>query len=170
MILRMRSACYVRKGETIVAPVDVELRGGERVARRCSNELEAATLAMMASAIARATSGSVLIGEYDPRVQPVHCKKLAAFVPHEPLPLQRRELDRYITYRAALWNVDAQSARIHAASLLQRFDGMHEAFAYPIVGALIGLPQLLVLDRPQEVFQQQILDAVGDCAVFTTHL
>ena len=166
----MRSACYVRKGETIVAPASVELHAGERLAHRCSTELEAGTLAMMASAIARATSGSVLIGEYDPKVQPVHCKKLAAFVPHEPLPLQRHELDRYITYRAALWNVDPQAARAQASSLLEKLDGMHEAFAYPIIGALIGLPRLLVLDRPQEVFRAQIDDAAGDCAVFTTHL
>ena len=169
MILRMRSACYVRRGETIVAPVNLELRAGERTTRGCASDLEAETLALMASGIARATSGAVLIGEYDPRVQPVHCKKIAAYVPHNPLPLQRRELDRYITYRAALWNVDAKNARVHARALLEQLGDMHEAFAYPIVGALIGLPKLLVLDRPQHAFEAQIIEAAGDCAVLATH-
>ncbi len=120
---------------------------------------------MMAAALARATAGSVTIGEYDPRVQPVHCKRIAAFVPHDPLPLSQIDAERYIAYRAALWDVDLDVARARAQHALERLDGLHEAFAYPIAVALVPAPQLLVLDRPQSIFVSQILDATGDCAV-----
>lgn len=169
MVLSMRSASYVRDGVTYARATDVSLGPAEHLALHCESALAAQTLAMMASAIARPTSGTVLIGEYDPRVQPVHCKKIATYVPHDPLPLHRRELDRYIAYRASLWNIDEQQAHVHATALLERMDGMHEAFAYPLIGALIGMPQLLVLDRPQTSFAEHIKAAAGGCAIFSTH-
>lgn len=164
-ILRMRDAAYVRSGKTIVAATSLDLTPRERMTRPCASAHEAEALAMMAAALARATAGSVTIGEYDPRVQPVHCKRIAAFVPHDPLPLTQIDAQRYIAYRAALWDVDLGVARARAKELLARLDGLHEAFAYPIVGALVPAPQLLVLDRPQPTFVAQILEAAGDCAV-----
>jgi ABC-type taurine transport system ATPase subunit len=164
-ILRMRDAAYVRDGETIVASTSLDLAPGERVTRPCASAREAEALAMMAAALARATAGSVTIGEFDPRVQPAHCKRIAAFVPHDPLPLSHIDAERYIAYRAALWDVDLDVARARAQQLLERLGGLHEAFAYPIAGALVPAPQLLVLDRPQSIFVPQILDAAGDCAI-----
>jgi len=163
-ILRFRDATYVRDGKAIVAPANFDLAPGERMRRACGNAREAEALAMMAAALARATSGSVTIGEFDPRVQPVHCKRIAAFVPHDPLPLSQIDADRYIAYRAALWDIDPVAARTRARKLHHALEGLHEAFAYPIVGALLPLPQLLVLDRPQPAFMAQIL-AAADCAV-----
>ena len=164
-ILRMRDAAYVRSGETIVAPTTLDLAPTERMARPCASAREAEALAMMGAALARATAGSVTIGEYDPRVQPVHCKRIAAFVPHDPLPLTQIDAQRYIAYRAALWDIDLDVARARAGKLLARLGHLHEAFAYPIVGALVPTPQLLVLDRPQAAFIEQILYAAEDCAV-----
>ena len=170
MILSMRSASYVRGSETIVAPVNLSLEPGGREAHLCDTPRQAQTLAMMGCALARATAGSVSIGEYDPRVQPVHCKRIAAYVPHDPLPLHRWDFDRYIGYRAALWNIDANGARTQAADLLERLSGLHEAFAYPLIGALIGGPQLLVLDRPQASSANAILATATDLAIFSTHV
>ena len=36
---------------------------------------------MLAAGIVKASSGCVLIGDYDPRVQSVACKRIAGFVP-----------------------------------------------------------------------------------------
>jgi ABC-2 type transport system ATP-binding protein len=164
-ILRLRDATYVRGGETIVGPTNLDVAAGERTTRECATAREAEALAMMASAIARATAGSVTIGEFDPRVQPVHCKRIAAYVSHDPLPLSQIDAPRYIAYLAALWDIDAPAARTRAQQLHERLDGLHEAFAFPIVGALLPSPQLLVLDRPQAAFVPQILAAAEGCAV-----
>jgi ABC-type multidrug transport system ATPase subunit len=110
-----------------------------------------------------------LIGEYDPRVQPVHCKRLVGYVAHDPLPPGGTSVERYIDYRAALWDIDLRQSRAHADLLLERLGAMHAAFAYPIVAALVPFPQLLVLDRPQPAFAAQILGA-APCAVFSTHV
>ena len=164
-ILRMRDVAYVRRGETLVSSANLDLAPAQRLTRLCWSAREAEALAMMGAALARATAGSVTIGEYDPRVQPVHCKRIAAFVPHDPLPLSQIDAARYIAYRAALWDVDPARARKRAQELGEQLDGLHEAFAYPIVGALLPAPQLLVLDRPPSAFVPQILRAAGDCAV-----
>jgi hypothetical protein len=167
-ILRMRQAAIVRRGEHVVSPTSIDLAPGERATRDCRDDREAEGLAMMAAALARATAGSVLIGEYDPRVQPVHCKRIAAFVAHDPLPLSRIDAERYIAHRAALFDLDLERARAHARLLLERLRGLHEAFAYPLVGALVANPRLLVLDRPQPASLPDILEAAAGCAILVT--
>ncbi len=169
-VLRMLDARYAPRGEAIVAPATFDVTPGERAVRVCATADEAQALAMMAAALVKPTSGIVLIGEYDPRVQPVHCKRIAAFVPHDPLPLPETSVEHFIDYRAALWDIDAERARAHAQILLDRLSGLHEAFSYPIVAALLGCPSLLVLDRPQPLFAKQILAAAGPCAVLSTHI
>ena len=169
-VLRMRDAQYALRGETIVAPATFDVAPGARVARVCATAGEAQALAMMAAALVKPTSGIVLIGEYDPRVQPVHCKRIAAFVPHDPLPFTEMSVEHFIGYRAALWDIDTERAHAHAQLLLDRLAGLHESFAYPIVASLLASPPLLVLDRPQPLFAKQILAAAGPCAIFSTHL
>lgn len=167
-LLRMREACFDASG-TPVGPVTLAVAPGERTAHAGGSSREAHVVALLAAGIVKAGSGCVLLDEYDPRVQSAHCKRIAAFVPHDPLPLAGIEFDRYISYRAALWNVDRMRAIVHARLLMDRLDGMHEAFAVPLVGALVGDPKLLVLDRPQAVYATHVIAAAGPRAVLSTH-
>ncbi len=167
-LLRMREAAFARGG-LCAGPVSLDLNEGERAGRTCDSPQEASIVAMMATGVVKASSGCVLIGDFDPRVQSVACKRLAALVPHEPLAMTAAEFQRYVVYRAALWNVEPSRALVHAQLLQRRLHGMHEAFAYPLIAALIVAPKLLVLDRPQVVYSREILQAAGGRAVFSTH-
>jgi len=169
-ILRMRDVSYVARGSIMVPPTTLDVEHGERVTRAMGTASAAEALAMMAAALVRPTSGTIQIGEYDPRVQPVHCKRLVGFVPHDPLPLKDMGFDRYIDYRAALWDIDIERAREHAATLLKRLGSLHEAFAYPVVGALVANPELLVLDRPHASTRDAIVAAAGSCAILELNL
>jgi hypothetical protein len=164
----MRDATFAT-GTASAGPVTLNLDSSERAALHCATPEEAAIVALLATGIVKASSGCVLIGDYDPRVQPVHCKRIAALVPHEPFTLDEAEFERYLAYRAALWNLEARQAFAHAQLLRARLAGMHEAFAYPLIAALIGMPKLVVLDRPQPVYAAQILDAVAGIALLSTH-
>jgi ABC-2 type transport system ATP-binding protein len=165
----MLDASFTRRGEPIVEPTTLRLAPGERTERTCSGPQAAEALAMMGAALLRPTSGSVLIGEFDPRVQPVHCKRIAGFVPHDPLPLSPIGADRFIAYRAALWGIDAERARARTRELLAQLTGMHEAFVYPIVAAMLPAPQLLVLDRPQPGDVDLIARVAAPAAVFAVY-
>jgi hypothetical protein len=167
-LLRMRDATFAN-GTVSAGPVTLDLCPGERAALHCSTAEEARILALVAGGIVKASSGCVLIGDYDPRVQSVHCKRIAAFVPHEPWALDEREFARYVAYRAALWRIEPSRAQTHARVLRKRFAGMHEAFVYPLIAALIGMPKLVVIDRPQPSFAAQIIAAVGTRTLLSTH-
>ena len=164
----MREAQFLARGAP-VGPVTLDLSSGQRSARVCEDARDASIVAMLAAGIVKANAGSVLIDEYDPRVQPVHCKRVVAFVPHDPLPLDVPGVESYIRYRAALWGIDPTGAWAHAKLVLERLEGVHEAFAYPLAGALIAAPKLLVLDRPQPAYAERILAAAGPRAIFSTH-
>lgn len=169
-LLRMRAASFDADGAD-VGPITLDVHPAERAVRTFSDGRQAKIAALLAAGIVKASSGRVLIDQYDPRVQPAHCKRIAAFVPHDPLPFtDRTEFDRYVAFRAALWNVDPMRAIAHAKLVLERLDGVHEAFAYPLAAALVGAPKLLVLDRPQAAYAPQIIAAAGPRAVFSTHV
>jgi hypothetical protein len=164
----MRNATFAR-GNASAGPVTLDLCGGEGTALQCGSGQEAGIIALLACGIVKTSSGCVLIDDFDPHVQSVHCKRVAALVPHEPFPLDEGEFARYVAYRAALWNVEPARAKERAKLLRERLAGVHEAFAYPLIGALIGEPKLLVLDRPEMVYARKILDTAEGCAVFSTH-
>jgi hypothetical protein len=167
-LLRMRDASFAN-ATARAGPLTLDLESAGRVALTFSTSQEATIVALMAAGIAKATTGSLFIGDYDPRVQSVHCKRIAGFVPHEPLQLEEGDFPRYIAYRAALWNLEATAAQTYARLLVERLDGMHEAFSYPLIGALVASPQLIVLDRPQPAYAEQILRVVEGRALLSTH-
>jgi ABC-2 type transport system ATP-binding protein len=164
----MREASFARGGAA-AGPVTLDLRSGEGAVLKFASGREAAIVALLACGIVKTSSGCVLIDDYDPHVQSAHCKRVAALVPHEPFPLDDGEFARYVAYRAALWSVEPALARERAELLRRRLAGVHEAFAYPLIGALIGEPKLLVLDRPQMVYARKILDVVEGCTLLSTH-
>lgn len=164
----MRDATFARGGAS-AGPVTLDLCSGEGTALRCTSAQEASIVALLATGIVKTSSGCVLIDDYDPHVQSVHCKRVAALVPHEPFSISEDEFARYVAYRAALWNVEPAQARAQAELMRERLAGVHEAFAYPLIAALIGMPKLIVLDRPQMVYARRILDAVAGCALLSTH-
>jgi|SRR5580704_9718690 hypothetical protein len=167
-LLRLRNASFVR-GTSTVGPVTLDVARGEHAALACGTPHDAAVIALLAAGIAKTSTGSVLIRDYDPKVQSVHCKRIAAFVAHEAVEFAESDFRPYVAYRAALWNVDGRRALAHARLLRERLDGMHEAFAYPLIGALIGMPEIVVLDRPQAAYAAQIIAVVGSLAMFSTH-
>jgi ABC-type multidrug transport system ATPase subunit len=169
-LLEMREATFTRGVRTLVAPLTLMLGEGERLAYAGEQDAQAQIVALMAAGLVKPTSGSVFIAAFDPRIQPVQVKRIAGYVPHEAVPHDFPSFTRYIEFRAALWGLSRAESVVRARALLERLDGVHEAFAYPLAGALIAQPRLLVLDRPQIAYARQILEAAGSCAIFSTHI
>ena len=166
----MRGARFVQGSRPVIGPISLDIEDGARAIRSCSSAREAEITALLAAGIVKASDGMVTIGAYDPRVQPVQCKRLVGYVSNAPATFGEADLDRYVGYRAALWSIEPLAARSRALLLLQQLAGLHPAFAYPIMGALLASPQVLVLDRPLAAFASQILEAAKGCAVFSTHI
>lgn len=169
MLLEMRDAGFAR-GASVVDPRTLIVGEGEWSAQACRDADEAAALAMMAAGLVKASTGRVFVGAFDPTIQPVQVKRIVGYVPHEAVPNEFDSPARYVEYRCALWGLDPARAAARARALWAQLEGVHEAFAFPLVGALLAEPRLLVLDRPQPAFAPQIAAAAGAAAVFSTHV
>lgn len=169
-LLQMREAAFDARGER-VGPFSVTLDAGQHHAATFSSPRAASIVALLAAGLIKTTSGRVFVNEFDPRVQPVHVKRIVGYVPHDAMHQEFPNFARYIDYRATLWGLPRDLAAVRAYALLERLEGVHEAFAHPLIGALLSSPKLLVLDRPQGAYAQQILDVAGpQTAIFSTHV
>lgn len=168
-LLEMRDAVLRRSGRASVGPITLALGEGESLAYACGDDHAAASIALMAAGLVKPASGRVFIAAFDPRIQPVQVKRIVGYVPHEAVPHDFHSFGTYIEFRAALWGLPRAQSVVRARSLLAQLDGVHEAFAYPLIGALLSEPRLLVLDRPQAAYAAQIRQAARDCAIFSTH-
>lgn len=164
----MREALFEGAGVR-AGPMTLCVESGSRYAFVAAGRGTGAVIAMMAAGIVKPSRGRVFIGAFDPRIQPVQAKRLAGFVPHEAVPHQFASFTQYIEYRAALWGLPRAQSIVRARAILTRLEGVHEAFAYPLIGALLAAPRLLVLDRPQAAYASQIAIAAEGCAIFSTH-
>src|SRR5579864_333655 len=97
-LLRMRDATFVR-GDCRVGPITLDLQRGDRAALVLDSPQKAGIAARLACGIVKTSSGTVLIADYDPHVQSVHCKRIAALVPHEPAAIRAGDFSRYVKYR-----------------------------------------------------------------------
>lgn len=168
-LLELRDAVFTDRAEQIAGPITLRLAEGARNALDCGSDRAAYVVALMAAGLVKPTSGRVYVAAFDPRIQPVQVKRVTGYVPYEAMQREFDSFTRYIEYRAALWNLPRAQSIVRAHGLLERLDGVHPAFAFPLVGALLASPRLLVLDRPQAAYAAQIAHAAESCAVFSTH-
>ena len=168
-VLEMRAAAFARRGATIVPPTDLLLGERESAALICPDARAAAVAARMAAGIVKASEGAVYICGFDPRLQPVQSKRLAGFVSHALTSADFASLDRYIDYRAALWGLPRAQSIVQARHLRSAVREIDDAYAFPLVAALLARPALLVLDRPAVACVSQIRSIAHDCAVLSTH-
>ncbi|MFN2448232.1 MAG: hypothetical protein ABR508_00355 [Candidatus Baltobacteraceae bacterium] len=164
-LLEVRQAAY----GCVLAPVSLVLEELGHAAHACAGAPAASALAKMVCAMLRPSSGAVYVGAFDTRIQPVQVKRIAAFVPHDAIGPGFGSFEAYIEYRADLWGLDRAQTVVNAGAILESLRGVHEAFAYPLAGALAAQPRLLVLDRPQAAYAGAIARAAARCAVLSTH-
>lgn len=165
----MQDAAFARDGFELLPPTTLTIDEGESRAVDCGSVNGASALALLAAGLLTVTSGRLFVAAFDPRIQPVHVKRLTGYVPHDAVQHGFRSFVRYIEYRADLWGLSRAQSVVRARALLERLEGVHEAFAYPLVGALLHRPALLVLDRPQHVYAAPIRAAAGESAILSTH-
>ncbi len=174
-VLHAVDAAFARGDDLLVRPFSIELSRGERASLSLPTDRAATIAARMVAGIVKATAGTLFIGDFDPRLQPVQAKRAIGFVPsagrfgdgsREPLfaPSLRETVDLH----AALYEVPRADARRAAFAVLDSFDDAgDEALALAL--ALIRPVALLVLDRPSPGLLGR-LDAVvpSETAILTT--
>src|SRR5579883_874736 len=75
-LLEMRNAAYVRSGVCVIGPIALSLEEGARLAYACNGADAAAAAALLAAGLLAPSRGTVFVGAFDPRIQPVQVKRI----------------------------------------------------------------------------------------------
>jgi ABC-type multidrug transport system ATPase subunit len=182
--LRAVGARFERDGDEVVPPFSLELLAGERTQLRMPNARAASVSARMAAGVVKATCGTLFIGDFDPRIQPVQAKRLVGFVPRggkfggsgrlpwisrsSPGAGAARDRCEIVDFHAALYEVEREVARRRVRAVISTI-GAHDDAGFALALALIRPIVLLVLDEPSERLERYIAEVVAPhTAVLTT--
>jgi hypothetical protein len=143
-VLRILRANFVRAGEELVPPFDLELHCGELATHFSAGARGAALSARIAAAVVKPTTGAAYIGDFDTHLQAAQAKRCVAFVSageREPGNFARA-LDFYV----AAFDVERGEGLRRANEVLSALGG--GAYGRNAALALSHDPSLIVLERP----------------------
>jgi ABC-type Na+ transport system ATPase subunit NatA len=148
-ILRISAARFVRDGCELVEPFSSVLGPAERETVTQADERGAHIAARIAAAIVKPTCGSVFVGDFDSRVQPAQAKRLVGFIPACGFSGGTRSLEREVRFRADVWDLDPQTLRRNAETLLAALESTATpSYARAVALALAPGVALIVLETP----------------------
>jgi ABC-type Na+ transport system ATPase subunit NatA len=165
-VLRAVDATFVRDGREYVEPFSIEISSGESATLECRDATSARIAARMAAGIVKTTSGTLLVCEFDPRIQPVQAKRLTGYVPARgelgrPGEPSSRAARDAIDLQAALFEVPSDEAQRRVRENLEALDarsslGIADAELFAVALALIRPVALLVMERPSEALAERV--------------
>ena len=164
----MRDAAFSDGPALLLKPLTRIVECAGRAEVSCETARAAGIAARLAAGIMRCTSGVVFVGDFDPKIQPVQVKRLTGLVPHDP-PRSPICADAYFRYRACLWGLDAVEAERRGTAYLRMLDGLPDAQALALAGALLHAPSLLVLDRPSRALRSAAEAVIDSEALFVIY-
>ncbi|PZR59520.1 MAG: hypothetical protein DLM50_01455 [Candidatus Meridianibacter frigidus] len=167
-ILEMRRASFARGRTNIVAPISLQLEEGGTLHWRCELAQAGRVLARMAAGIVKCTAGSVFIGDYDPKIQPVQVKRLVGFIPHPPPSNPFDSPQAYFAYRSDLWNLQCASAVERGMRIFLALHAQPPNLALAVSGALLHEPKLLVAENLEAELFDELANLRGAAALFAT--
>ena len=179
-------------GKAAVDGLDLTVKAGEFYALLGPNGAGKTTTLRMVAGLLPADSGSISVYGLDARRDPIHAKRIMAWLPDEPMIYDKLDPLEYLEFVAGLWGVEPDRAQEQAESLLKVLDmwdhrrercegfsrGMKQKVA--LAGALIHDPKLLMLDEPltglDAAIARQVKDLLtarvkaGCTIILTTHI
>ncbi|OGQ84769.1 MAG: ABC transporter [Deltaproteobacteria bacterium RIFCSPLOWO2_12_FULL_60_19] len=110
--------------------------------------------------ILRATSGRVVLGDYDVEKEPEKAKAITGYIPDRPFIYEKLTGGEFLKFVAALHHVNSTAVEERSAELLEHFDlsdwkdelvegyshGMKQRLV--LCAALIHRPKILIVDEP----------------------
>ncbi len=172
--------------------LDLTVRAGEFYALLGPNGAGKTTSLRMIAGLLRPDGGRIEIFGVDALADPIGARRIAAWLPDEPMLYDKLTPAEYLEFVAGLWGLDPALATQRAQDLLRRLSlwdvrgqrcegfsrGMKQKVA--LAGALIHAPRLLMLDEPltgldasaarlvKEILREQT--QAGATIVMTTHI
>jgi ABC-2 type transport system ATP-binding protein len=141
-----------------VNKIDLEVARGEIFGFLGPNGAGKTTTIKMMAGLLQPTSGSILIGGYDVRKEPLKAKFITGFIPDRPFLYEKLTATEFMRFVAELFEMNEAGRRIRegldlfglsdwAGELIENFShGMKQRLV--MAAALLHDPKLLVVDEP----------------------
>ena len=166
----MIDAAFRIDAQNVVGPLNITLEAGEAASLCLENPRAASIAARLAAALIKTTTGTVLVGNFDAKVQPVQVKRLVGFVPVNPTTPPFKNIDAYFRFRADLWEVERSLALQRGRTFLEQCERPSDPYAIALAGALISPCALIVWDQPRaEYIYLAKNERSAGAAILTTH-
>ena len=140
--------------------LNLEIPGGEIFGFLGPNGAGKTTTIKVVMGILRATSGRVVLGDYDVEKEPEKAKAITGYIPDHPFIYEKLTGGEFLKFVAALHGVNTTAVEERIVELLKHFDlsdwrdelvegyshGMKQRLV--LCAALIHRPKILVVDEP----------------------
>jgi ABC-type Na+ transport system ATPase subunit NatA len=167
IVLRACEARFERSGLSLTPALSARIERGGSAALEFAGDCAAAIAARMLAGIIKPSHGTIAIGDFDTRLQPVQARRLCAFASLDIAVPPPRGFERELRFRAALWRIDETRARAAAGEILDAF-GRDDPFARSLALACFREAPLIVLDRPPAGTARVMRAIVPDAAIVET--
>jgi ABC-2 type transport system ATP-binding protein len=143
-----------------VDSLNLEIPAGEIFGFLGPNGAGKTTTIKVMMGILRATSGRVVLGDYDVEKEPTQAKAITGYIPDRPFIYEKLTGGEFLKFVAALHGVNTTTVDARIAELLEHFDlsdwedelvegyshGMKQRLV--LCAALIHRPKILIVDEP----------------------
>lgn len=148
------------QGHTAVNDLCLQLREGEIYGLLGPNGAGKTTTIKMIMGLLKPTSGSIMIGGYDIRKDPIPAKKMISYVPDRAYLYEKLTAWEFLRFIAGLYELDEQILKSRGEELLRLFElekwqnelignfshGMKQRLC--MASAFLRRPKILILDEP----------------------
>lgn len=155
IVLRTTDVRFVRAGIVEVEPFSFALDAGDTYELRQPTIRAASIAARLCGAIVKPTTGFVVVGDYDTRLQAPEAKRRIGFVDAEGFAGNAHAFRCEVAFHADVWGVAAPLARRRVDAALQ---GLAEEspYARAVALAFVADVSVVVMDRPPAALADQV--------------
>jgi ABC-2 type transport system ATP-binding protein len=159
-MLKLNDLSKSYNGKVAVDHLSLEVPGGELFGFLGPNGAGKTTTIKMISGLLRPTIGTVTVGGFDIRTQPLQAKALLGLVPDTPVLYKKLTGKEMIRFVGDLYSVDSSTVErridhlTHLLDMTENADDLVESYSHgmkqktSIMAALIHDPKVVVLDEP----------------------
>lgn len=168
-VLRATDVRFIRDQRDLVTPFSIALAAGETCDLLQPTPRSASIAARLCAAIVKPSSGRILVGDFETRLQAPQAKRRIGFVDARGFEGDAHAFACEIAFHADLWGVPKSLARARANATLARLE-CDDPYARALALALVAEVSLVVLDLPEPDFARRVRELVPLAGIVRTHV
>jgi ABC-type Na+ transport system ATPase subunit NatA len=167
-VVRATDVRFVRASVDLVTPFSFALLAGETYDLRQPTARAASIAARLCAAIVKPSTGSIVVGHFETRLQAPEAKRRIGFVDARGFVGDAHAFRCEVAFHADVWAVAPALARTRAEATLDALQS-DTPYARAIALAFVAEVSLIVLDAPEAGLAARVRAIAPEAALVRTH-